>query len=92
MDDVFHLICGMQAIREKMTNSVSRRDFLKLVVFTSLSMSVPPLTKSADQLSQPQEEKQNVLVDNQSPIRQQALLFLPPVQVQKLLYVVRFHC
>jgi arylsulfatase A-like enzyme len=43
-------------------NSVSRRDFLKLAGLTSLSLSVPPLAKSADQLMQPQEGKQNVLV------------------------------
>lgn len=45
-----------------MANSVSRRDFLKLAALTSLNLSIPPLAKSADQLMQPQQEKQNVLV------------------------------
>jgi len=45
-----------------MTNSFNRRDFLKLAALTSLSLSVPPLAKSAEQLAQPQDGKQNVLV------------------------------
>jgi arylsulfatase A-like enzyme len=45
-----------------MTNSVSRRDFLKLAALTSLTLSVPPLIKSVGPLPQPQGGRQNVLV------------------------------
>ena len=45
-----------------MTNSVSRRDFLKMAALTSLSISIPPLTKSADLLPRARGDEQNVLI------------------------------
>lgn len=45
-----------------MTNPVSRRDFLKLAAFTSLSLSIPPLAGKTGKFSSLQEGQPNVII------------------------------